>query len=138
VGAWALLGLGIVGVGLGGYSSYKVSSINSNLDPYRRYPCATNSSQLCDNKGKVVTTPLDANALSYIATQQSSGDNWGKVQWVGYGVGGALMVTSAVLFYRGYFAKPDDSTASRETNSKFVLLPSVGRGNVGALAFVAF
>jgi hypothetical protein len=136
VGAWALLGLGIVGVGLGGYSSYKVSSINSNLDPYRRYPCATNSAQLCDNKG-VVQKPLDANALSYVATQQSSGDNWGKVQWVGYGVGGALIVTSAVLFYRGYFAKPDD-TASRETSSKLVLLPSVGRGNVGALAFVAF
>jgi hypothetical protein len=137
VGAWALLGLGIVGVGLGGYSSYKVSSINSNLDPYRRYPCTSNSSQLCDNKG-AVKEPLDATAVSYVESQQSSGDNWSKVQWVGYGVGGALIVTSAVLFYRGYFAKPDDATASHDTSSKLVLLPSLGRGSVGALAFVAF
>jgi hypothetical protein len=137
VGAWALLGLGIVGVGLGGYSSYRVTSINSNLDRYRRYPCAANTSQLCDNKGKV-QDPLDAKAVSYVASQQSAGDNWSKVQWVGYGVGGALIVTSAVLFYRGYFAKPDDNTASGETSGKIVLLPSVGRGNVGALAFIGF
>jgi hypothetical protein len=137
VGAWALLGLGIVGVGLGGYSSYKVSSINSNLDPYRRYPCASNSSQLCDNKG-VAKGPLDEQSKAYVASQQSSGDNWSKVQWVGYGVGGALIVTSAVLFYHGYFAKPDDSTASQKTSSKLVLLPSLGPGNVGALAFLAF
>jgi hypothetical protein len=137
VGAWALLGLGIVGVGLGGYSSYKVSNINSNLDPYRRYTCANNSSQLCDNKG-AVKGPLDATSVSYVESQQNSGDNWSKVQWVGYGVGGALIVTSAVLFYHGYFAKSDDSTASRETSSKLVLLPSFGRDNLGALAFVAF
>jgi len=137
VGAWALLGLGIVGVGLGGYSSYRVTSINSNLDQYRRFPCASNSSQLCDNKG-VAKGPLDATYLSYVESQKSAGDNWSKVQWVGYGVGGALIVTSAVLFYRGYFAKPDDNTASGETSGKIVLLPSVGRGNVGALAFVGF
>jgi hypothetical protein len=136
VGAWALLGLGMVGVGLGGYSSYKVSSINSNLDQYRRYSCTTSATKLCNING-ASADPLDAKSLEWVASQQSSGDKWGKVQWVGYGVGGALIVTSAVLFYHGYFGKPDD-TASSETGSRFVLLPSVGRGNVGALAFVAF
>jgi len=136
VGAWALLGLGIVGVGLGGYSSYKVGSINSNLDPYRRYPCSGSAFD-CNASGKPFTGPRTTDEQNYIDSQQSSGDNWSKVQWVGYGVGGALIVTSAVLFYHGYFGKPDD-TASRDTSSRLVLLPSIGRDNVGALAFVAF
>jgi hypothetical protein len=136
VGAWALLGLGMVGVGLGGYSSYKVSAINSNLDPYRRYDCS-GSTFGCNASGKPFTGPRTTDEQNYIDGQQGSGDNWSKVQWVGYGVGGALIVTSAVLFYRGYFSKPDD-TASRETSSKLVLLPAIGRDNVGALAFMAF
>jgi hypothetical protein len=137
VGAWALLGLGIVGVGLGGYSSYRVTSINSNLDRYRRYECSGGAFG-CDANGKPFNGPRSTDEQTYIDSQKSAGDNWSKVQWVGYGVGGALIVTSAVLFYRGYFAKPDDNTASGETSSKIVLLPSVGRGNVGALAFVGF
>jgi PEGA domain len=136
VGAWALLGLGIVGVGLGGYSSYRVTSINSSLDQYRRYECS-GSAFGCHTDGKPFTSQQTTDERNYIDSQKSSGDNWSKVQWVGYGVGGALIVTSAVLFYHGYFGKPDD-TASSGTSSRLVLLPSIGRSNVGALAFVAF
>jgi hypothetical protein len=118
IGAWAFLGLGLVGVGLGGYSSYKVSSINSNLDRYRY-------------------KTLDQNELNYVKNQQNTGDNYTKLQWVGYGVGGALLVTSSVFFYRGYFAKPT-TMAARKNRSNLIVLPAIAPGNLGALAYLAF
>jgi hypothetical protein len=118
VGAWAFLGLGLVGVGLGGYSSYKVSSINSNLDPYRY-------------------KTLDQNELNYVKNQQNTGDNYTKLQWVGYGVGGAFLVASSVFLYRGYFAKPTDMAAGK-SRSNLIVLPAVAPGNIGALAYLAF
>jgi hypothetical protein len=120
IGAWATLGLGLVAVGLGVYSSYKVSSINSNLDPYR-YP----------------KEPLNQQELDYVQSQQNLGDTYTKLQWVGYGVGGALLITSGVLIYRGYFATPT-SVASRKNRSNLIVLPSAAPGNIGALAYLVF
>jgi hypothetical protein len=118
IGAWATLGLGLVAVGLGGYSSYKVSSINSNLDRYRY-------------------RTLEQNEINYVHSQQNLGDTYTKLQWVGYGVGGALIITSGVLIYRGYFAKPT-SVASRKSRGNLIVLPSAGPGNIGALAYFVF
>jgi hypothetical protein len=137
IAAWATLGFGLVSVGLGAYSSYKVSSINSNLDPYRRYPCASGGAQTCSADGKQNLQPLDAQAIAYVNSQQSTGDNYSKVQWVGYGVGGALLITSGVFFYRGYIAKPTDLAAGKSRNN-LIVLPSLAPGNVGALAYLAF
>jgi len=137
IGAWAFLGLGLVSVGLGGYSSYKVSSINSNLDPYRRYPCPGSTAQTCSADGKSDLGPLKPEAVTYVQNQQSTGDTYSKVQWVGYGVGGALLITSGVFFYRGYIAKPTD-LAARKSRNNLIVLPSLAPGNVGALAYLAF
>jgi hypothetical protein len=137
IGAWAFLGLGLVSVGLGGYSSYKVSSINSNLDPYRRYPCLSGGAPTCGADGKQNLQPLDDKAIAYVNSQQSTGDTYTKVQWVGYGVGGALLITSGVFFYRGYIAKPTDM-AARKNRSNLIVLPSLAPGNLGALAYLAF
>jgi hypothetical protein len=136
VGAWATLGLGIVSVGLGGYASYKVSSINSNLDPYRRYPCASGGALTCAADGSNPGA-LNQQQLDYVKSQQNTGDTYSKVQWVGYGVGGALLITSGVLFYRGYIAKPTDM-AARKSRNNLIVLPSLAPGNVGALAYLAF
>ena len=137
IAAWATLGLGLVSVGLGGYSSYKVSSINSNLDQYRRYQCPGSSAVTCSADGKTNLGALDQRELTYVQSQQSSGDNFTKLQWVGYGVGGALLITSGVFFYRGYIAKPTD-LAARKSHNNLIVLPSLAPGNVGALAYLAF
>lgn len=137
VGAWAFLGLGLVSVGLGGYSSYKVSSINSNLDRYRRYACASGGALNCAADRK---TPIDARTPeqdAYVKNQQNTGDNYTKLQWVGYGVGGALLVTSAVFIYRGYFAKPT-TMAAKKNRTNLIVLPAIAPGNIGALAYLAF
>jgi hypothetical protein len=137
IAAWALLGLGMVGVGLGGYSSYKVDSVNSSLDPYRRFPCASGTSQTCSADGKTDLGPLKPEQQKYVESQKQSGDNWSKVQWAGYAAGGALLITSTVLFYHGYFSKPSD-TASTERASTLVVLPSVAPNGAGAMAFLRF
>jgi len=137
IGAWAFLGLGLVGVGLGGYSSYKVSSINSSLDRYRRYPCLGGGAATCSADGKSNLGALNQPELDYVKNQQNTGDNYTKLQWVGYGVGGALLVTSSVFFYRGYFAKPT-AMAARKNSSNLIVLPAIAPGNLGALAYLSF
>ena len=138
IAAWALLGFGMVGVGLGGYSSYEVSVVNSNLDKYRRYSCATGGPPTCSADHK---TPLpdvsDPTSQSYISRQKRSGDSYATAQYIAYGAGGALVAISAVFFYRGYFAKPS-ATASNKRRNDLIVLPSFGPGNAGALAYLTF
>jgi hypothetical protein len=137
VGAWALLGLGMVGVGLGGYFSYKVTVVNSNLDPYRRYPCPGTGAQTCNADGTQNHTILTTSDFNYSQSEQNTGNNYAKLQWVGYGVGGVLLVTSGVLFYRGYFAKPTQE-ASNKRRTNLIVLPAFAPNSVGALAFLRF
>ena len=138
IGAWAFLGLGLVAVGIGGYSSYKVSSINSNLDKYRRYKCVGSAALTCSADGmQNLGAITDPNAVKYINDQRHTGDNFAKLQWVGYGAGAALLITSGVFFYRGYFAKPTSLTA-RKNRTNLIVLPAASPGNIGALAYLAF
>jgi hypothetical protein len=137
IAAWALLGGGLVLVGLGGYSSYQISVVNSNLDPYRRYPCVSGGAPTCSADGKTNLYPLSAEDQKYVSQQKSTGDGYTTLQWVGYGVGGVLLATSAFFFYRGYFAHPS-ATASNKRRSNLIVLPSIGPSSAGALAFLAF
>jgi hypothetical protein len=118
IAAWALLGTGMVSVGLGVYSSVKVGNINSNLDPYR-------------NK------TLTAEQQAYINDQKSTGDTYSKLQWVGYGVGGAMIVASGIFMYYGYFAEPTN-VAARKSRNNLIVLPSFAPNSVGALACLRF
>lgn len=135
--AWLFLGAGLVGVGVGGYSSYKVGVVNSNLDPYRRYECSTGGLAICSADGKQVLGDLTPEQRSYVSQQQSTGDDYTTLQWVGYGVGGALLATSAIFFYRGYFAQPTPSS-SNDHRSNLIVMPSFGPGSAGAVAYLAF
>ena len=137
VGAWALLGVGLVSVGLGVYSSIKVGSINSNLDSYRQFPCTSNPAQMCKADRKTLADPWPPDAANYVQSQRSLGNTYSTLQWVGYGVGGALLVASGVFFYRGYIAKPTNM-AARKSRSNLIVLPSVAPGNIGALACLSF
>jgi hypothetical protein len=56
---------------------------------------------------------------------------------VGYGLGGALVATSAVFFYRGYFAHPSAS-GSNDHRGNLIVMPSFSPNSAGALAYMAF
>jgi hypothetical protein len=136
IAAWALLGVGVVSIGLGAYSSYQVGAVNSSLDKYRRYPCATDKTALaCSSDGKSFLGYRTPEEEAYINDQKDKGDMYTKIQWVGYGLGGALVAASAVFFYRGYIAAPKTASAPPAT---LVVMPSIGPASAGAVAFVRF
>jgi hypothetical protein len=137
VAAWALLGTGIVAVGLGGYSSYKVSDINSQLDPYRRYPCTNGTGVHCGSDGKTDLKALSVQQVSTVNGLKQSGDDWATSQWVGYGVGAALLVGSGIFMYFGYFSKPTNAAANHD-RPNLIVLPSFAPGSAGATAYLSF
>lgn len=137
IAAWALLGAGIVSIGLGAYSSYQVSVVNSNLDPLRRYPCNSDGALTCDPSGKENLGARTPEQEAYVSDQKDKGDMYTKIQWVGYGLGGALVAASSVFFYRGYLAGPPATAASRKPGT-LVVMPSLAPGSAGAIALLRF
>jgi hypothetical protein len=136
VAGFALLGVGIVAVGGGVYSSWRVGDINSKLDPLRRYPCASGGAPTCSANGKEDKGPLIPDQVKYVNDQKDLGDTYALWQWVGYGVGAAAFVGGAVCLYYGYAEKPS-STASRR-RSNLIVMPSFGPNNAGAAAYLTF
>jgi hypothetical protein len=139
VAAWAVLGVGLALIGLGAYSSYVVGDVNSKLDPYRRYPCTSEPGrpEACSADGKNRLPDLTQDDLNYVQEEQGTGNTYTALQWVGYGVGAAALVTSAFFFVKGYAAKPSGTTASGESNGLLVM-PSFGPGSAGAMAYLRF
>ena len=136
VGGFLALGLGIAAGGFGAYSSYKVGDVNSKLDAYRRYPCASGGAVACSADGFTRLPDLDATAKQYVKDQQNSGDTYTTLQWVGYGVGAVGIVTGAILLYYG-FSKPSD-TAANEHRSTLFVMPTFAPGSAGATAYLTF
>jgi len=142
VAAWATVAVGAALLGLGAYSSWVVGDVNSNLDQYRRYPCASNPSLIaCSADGKTQKGTLSSDPKDpvnvYIKSQQDRGDTWSAVQWIGYGGGAVLLATSAVFFYHGYASKPSDSTA-RGSSTSLVVMPTFAPGSAGATMYLRF
>jgi hypothetical protein len=135
-GGFATLGIGLIGVGLGVYSSWRVSDVNSKLDPYRRYTCASGGASTCSADGKTQLGALDTYQLQFVKDQQKTGDNYTVLQWVGYGVGGAALVTSAVLLYYGFSSSSNSTASGQHTN--LIVMPSIGPGSAGAMAHLSF
>jgi hypothetical protein len=140
VGGFALLGVGIVAGAVGVYSSYKVSDINSKLDRYRRYPCASGGAIACTSDGTTRLPDLDATAQQFVKDQQKEGDNYTVVQWIGYGVGAAAIIGGAALLYHGYSSSSSDSSDSAATQrrSTLMVMPTFAPGSAGAMAYLTF
>ena len=139
VAAWAVLGAGLALIGLGAYSSYVVGDVNSKLDPYRRYPCTLEPGrpEACGADGKNRLPELSDADRAYVESEQNTGSTYTALQWVGYGVGAAALVTSAFFFVKGYASKPSGGTASGRSNNLLVM-PTFGPGSAGAMAYLAF
>jgi hypothetical protein len=57
----------------------------------------------------------------YDPSKDSQGKTWAKVQWVGYGVGAAAIVTAVILLATG-----------KDAPKSVALTPAVGPGMAGA------
>lgn len=138
---------GAVGIGIGIRYSLLVNDANGKLDPYRRFDCVPLSKDLgvgCNNKNVPAVPGSDmdttrADVADWIQKTRSSANRYQKYQWVGYGIGGALLATSAVLFYRGFFSSSSSSSSLADARgSYFQLAPMLAPNSVGAAAFTTF
>jgi hypothetical protein len=141
VAAWLALAGGLTGIGLGIYFSVVVVDANGKLDPWRRFPCtaAALGSGYCDSSGRPASSPADfpkANT-DWINRTKSAANDDQIYQWVGYGIGAALLATSAVFFYYGYLSPSSGATADAR-GSSFQLAPVFSHNGVGAMALTTF
>lgn len=142
VGAWLSLAGGVAGIAIGIRYSLLVIDANNKLDPWRRFACtktstgAVSTTGLCDNKGNQAD-PVPDNIAAWMKQTKDNGDRYQIYQWIGYGVGGVLLATSAVFFYRGYLWRPSGATADA-SGSSFHFAPLFSPDGVGAMAFTTF
>jgi hypothetical protein len=137
VAAWLSLAGGLTGFGLGIYFSALVVDANGKLDSWRRFPCA--AAPYCNSKGAPDTSPADfpKATTDWIARTKSAASDDQIYQWVSYGIGTALLATSAVFFYYGYLSHSSGATADAR-GSSFQFAPLFSHNGVGAMALTTF
>jgi hypothetical protein len=141
VAAWLSFAGGLTGIGLGIYFSALVVDANGKLDSWRRFPCAAaaSGSGFCNSKGAPDTSPTDfpKATTDWIARTKSAASDDQIYQWVSYGIGTALLATSAVFFYYGYLSHSSGATADAR-GSSFQFAPVFSHNGVGAMALTTF
>jgi len=136
VAAWLTLAGGVAGIAVGIRYSLLVSQANSLLDPHRRFACKASATGLCNNQGKPAEEPSD-DELAWMKKTSDNAHRYQTYQWIGYGVGAALLATSSVFFYRGYVSRPSGATADAR-GSSWQLAPMFAPNALGAAAFATF
>jgi hypothetical protein len=131
---WTVFGAGVVGIALGVKFGTDVQSINNDLDEFRRFNCAKPPFSLCDSKGESAR-PLNKAQVDYVKAKKDDGQRLEVYQYVSYGVGGALLLTSGYLFYRAYI---DDGETHASTGRHLALVPVLTPTQAGAAAVMRF
>jgi hypothetical protein len=128
---WATFGGSLVAIALGVKFGLDVQSINKALDEYRRFPCTTG---LCDSHSMPAKalTPAEVN---YVKLKKDDGQRLELYQYISYGAGGALLLTSGYLFYRAYLS---DSSEHASSGSRFALVPVLTPSAAGAALHARF
>jgi hypothetical protein len=128
---WAVLGGGLVGIGLGVKFGLDVQKINNDLDPYRRFPCQAG---MCDAMGNTVR-PLNNDESKYVKLKKDDGKRLETYQYISYGVGAALVVAGGYLFYRAYL---EDDGERRMAVGRVSFTPLIAPGQTGLVATTRF
>jgi hypothetical protein len=132
---WATLGGSVVAIALGVKFGLDVQSVNKDLDEYRRFPCAMPPSNLCNAQMKM-KEPLSPLQVTYVKAKKDDGQRLELYQYISYGVGGALLLTSGYLFYRAYLGESNER--AQGAAPRFALVPVLGPTQAGAAAYLRF
>lgn len=134
-GFWVTLAAGLISAGAAVKFGLDVASINTDLDPFRRYKCTastTNPMGICDAKG-APATGLGPADLATVAGKSDEGHRDQTLQWICVGVGSALGIASGYLFYKGYLDS-DDDRGRKEAHQGLRIFPTAGASSGGILA----
>jgi hypothetical protein len=142
VAAWLTLAGGVAGIAIGIRYSLLVSQANDRLDPYRRFTCTKQAdgkpatTGWCDIHG-VDKGQVDDKTYKWMQDTKSKADRYQTYQWIGYGVGSAMLVTSGIFFYRGYISRSSSAVADAR-GSSLQLVPLLAPNAMGATALATF
>jgi hypothetical protein len=129
---------GLVGIGIGIRYSILVNDANNKLDPYRRFDCVpVSKGPQCDIHNEVAPD-ISPELRAWMDKTKNSADKYQIYQWVGYGVGGALVITSGYLFYKAFVADSTPFSTSDARGSSLHLAPMISPNGMGAAAFATF
>jgi hypothetical protein len=133
---WLVLGAGVVGVALGVKFGLDVQKINSDLDGFRRFACPPPNQGMQCNTRNEVARPLTMPEITYVNAKKDDGRRLETYQYISYGVGGALVLSGAYLFYRAYL---DENVEPRAALGPSIsVLPVIGPDQAGFSAALRF
>jgi hypothetical protein len=132
-GFWVTLAGGLASIGSAVKFGLDVSDVNTRLDPYRRFPCTDNPSQLCDASRKTPSAALTPDQRNQVGNLNDEGNRAQTLQWICIGVGSALGVASGYLFYKGYLDSDDDN-GRRHAHQGLRIFPTAGASSGGIQA----
>jgi len=108
-----------------------VRDVNQQLDQYRRFPCSTSATGLCNNKGQSAQ-PLSAAERNTVTSKTDQGNRDQTLQWVFVGVGGAFAVAGGYLLYKGYLSSDSDNSSA--SNHGLRIFPTATASAAGVIA----
>jgi hypothetical protein len=132
---WGTAAASVIAIGLGVKFGLDVQSINNDLDDFRRFPCNKGRTMLCDQH-QMAAAELSDMEKAYVKAKKDDGQRLELYQYISYGVGGALLLTSGYLFYRAYLDEGDSHASA--SNHHLALLPVLTPSTAGAAAYLRF
>jgi hypothetical protein len=135
VAFWVSLAAGVASAGGALKFGLDVKNVNQDLDPYRRYPCTTSPTGIC-NAAAAPATPLTAAERSAAASLTDKGNRDHALQWVCIGVGSALGIASGYFLYKGYLSSEEERSTGESSmvQGGLRIFPAASASSGGVLA----
>jgi hypothetical protein len=135
VATWGTAAGAVGAIVLGVTFGLAVQSVNNDLDDLRRFNCMKGGKMVLCDQHQMMAEPLSPAETNYVKLKKDYGQRLELYQYISYGVGGALLLTSGYLFYRAYL---DEGDSRASTGSHFTLVPVLSPSSAGAAAFLRF
>ncbi|MDZ4694714.1 MAG: PEGA domain-containing protein [Deltaproteobacteria bacterium] len=147
IGAWSAAGIGVVSMALAIKFGLDVLQFNKDLDPYRQFPCDSDSGKCDINGNEIEVDPsLSKSEVAAMERQRSKevqslkddGAQATTLQYVFWGVTGAMAVTSGVLFYLAADKNDGDDSDSASSGHNLTIAPTIQPGGAGFVGRFTF
>jgi hypothetical protein len=135
VGFWVAVVGAVAAAGFALKFGNDVRQINSELDPYRRFPCSGSSTGLCGAHGETDKQPLTLAERSIVDGKTNDGNRAQTWQWVCVGLVPPLVAVGGYFLYKGYLAasgpsEPTQASAGRGHGLRIFPSASASAGGI--------
>jgi hypothetical protein len=132
VGFWVAVVGTLASAGLALKFGNDVRQINSDLDQYRRFPCSSSASGLCDAHMNP-QMPLTANERAIAAGKQDDGARAQTLQWVFVALAPPFAAAGAYFFYKGYLQSEGSSDAGKSASNRGLRIFPTASASAGGI-----